>query len=127
MVSVEDIFHKIAQDFRSYSGLDRTAAVEEFVTGHRFDLHIAITTDVEETELNFLERYGSGHTFYFRLADYEHGKLLAGQMYWILLGKRPDLSNHHGARFGAEEELFLLVHVRNLNPPPAGLTSDGEK
>jgi hypothetical protein len=118
MVSVEDIFHKIAQDFRSYSGLDRGAAIDEFISGHRFDLHLAITSDVEETELDFLERYGSGHTFYFRLADYDHGKLLAGQIYWILLGSRPDLSTHQGERFKADDKLFLLIHVRNLNPPP---------
>lgn len=124
MVSVEDIFHKIAQDFRSYSGLDRQAAIEEFISGHRFDLHLAITADVEDTELDFLERYGSGHTFYFRLADYEHGKLLAGQIYWILLGNRPDLSRQTGSRFRPEDKLFLLVHVRNLNPPPPAKTEN---
>ena len=120
MISVEDIFLKIAQDFRSYSGLDRQAAVDEFIAGHRFDLHLAITSDVEETELDFLERYGAGHTFYFRLADYDHGKLLAGQIYWILLASRPDLSLHDGARFRPGDKLFLLIHVRNLNPPPPG-------
>lgn len=120
MVSVEDIFHKIAQDFRSYSGLDRSAAIEEFIAGHRFDLHLAITSDVEDTELDFLERYGNGHTFYFRLADYEHGKLLAGQIYWILLGSRPDLTMHSGANFKPDDKLYLLVHVRNLNPPAPG-------
>lgn len=120
MVSVEDIFHKIAQDFRAYSGLDRSAAIDEFMSGHKFDLHLAITSDVEETELDFLERYGSGHTFYFRLADYEHGKLLAGQIYWILLGSRPDLSAHLGERFRPEDKLYLLIHVRNLVPPAPG-------
>ena len=120
MVTVDDIFHKIAQDFRAYSGVDQAAAVEEFILGCRFDLHIAITTDMEETELDFLERYGHGHTFYFRLADYEHGKRLAGQMYWILLGTRPDMDTHTGDRFGLDDRLFLFVHVRNIMPPPLG-------
>ena len=120
MITVDDIFHKIAQDFRAYSGVDQNAAVEEFILGCRFDLHIAITTNMEETELDFLERYGRGHTFYFRLADYEHGKQLAGQMYWILQGTHPDLSTHTGDHFSPEDKLFLFVHVRNITPPPLG-------
>lgn len=118
MVTVDDIFHKIAQDLRSYSGVDQKAAVEEFILGCAFDLHVAITTNMEETELDFLERYGRGHTFYFRLADYEHGKLLAGQMYWILLGVRPEMEAHTGDRFAPGDKLFLFVHVRNIVPPP---------
>src|SRR5690349_23694515 len=118
MVTVDDIFHKIALDFRAYTGMDQAAAVEEFILGCRFDLHIAITTNMEETELDFLERYGHGHTFYFRLADYEHGKLLAGQMYWILTGIRPDMDAHTGNSFSPDDKLFLFVYVRDIMPPP---------
>lgn len=120
MVTVDDIFHKIAQDFRAYSGVDQSAAVEEFILGCRFDLHIAITTNMEETELDFLERYGHGHTFYFRLKDYAHGRQLAGQMYWIVLGAQPDMSAYTGECFGPEDKLYLFVHVRNITPPPLG-------
>ncbi len=118
MVTVDDIFHHIAQDLRGYSGHDSYAAAEEFVLGCAFDLHISITTDVEETELDFMERYGKGHTFYFRLADYKHGRLLAGQMYWILLGTRPNMDAHTGDRFKEGDRLYLFVHVRNITPPP---------
>ncbi len=118
MVTVDDIFHRIAQNMRDYSEHDRMAAVEEFILGCVFDLHVAITTDVEETELDFLERYGHGHTFYFRLKDYEHGKLLAGQMYWILLGTRPNMDAHKGDRFGEDDRLYLFVHVLDITPPP---------
>jgi len=118
MVTVDDIFHKIAQDFRAYSGVDQAAAVEEFILGCRFDLHVAITTNMEETELDFLERYGQGHTFYFRLTDYEHGRQLASQMYWVLLGVRPDMDTYTGERFDADDRLYLFVHVRNILPPP---------
>jgi len=118
MVTVDDIFHKIAQDFRAYSGMDKAAAVEEFILGCRFDLHISITTNMEETELDFLERYGHGHTFYFRLVDYDHGRQLASQMYWILLGARPDMDNHTGDCFDPGDKLYLFVHVRNILPPP---------
>ena len=82
-----------------------------------YDLHLSITTDVEETELDYLERYGKGHTFYFRFADYEHGKLLAGQMYWILLGVRPEMDAHTGDRFAPDDKLYLFVQVSNIQPP----------
>jgi hypothetical protein len=120
MVTVDDIFHKIALDLRAYTGVDRAAVVEEFILGCRFDLHIAITTNMEETELDFLERYGRGHTFYFRLANYKHGKRLAGDMYWVLLGIRPNMDAYTGDRFGPEDKLYLFVHLRNITPPPAG-------
>lgn len=118
MVSVDDIFHHIAQELRHYSGADPKAAIEEFILGCSFDLHIAITTDVEETELDFLERHGHGYTFYFRLSDYEHGKILASQMYWILLGVRPDMNGYTGENFAPEDRLYLFVHVRNISTPP---------
>jgi len=120
MITVDDIFHKIAMDFRAYTGVDPHAAVEEFILGCRFDLHVAITTNVEETELQFMERYGHGHTFYFRLANYEHGKQLTAQMYWILLGERPDMNHYTGEQFDPEAQLYLFVHVRNILPPPVG-------
>lgn len=119
MVEVHTILAHIARDLRQYSGTDNDAAIEEFIQGSTFNFHLAITTDVEETELDFLERYGHGHTFYFRLQDYEHGKLLAGQMYWIFLGKRPDMDQHTGNRFSPGDKLYLFVHVQDLYPPAA--------
>ncbi len=116
MVTVEDIFHKIAQDLKGYSGTDRRAAIDEFIAGCVFDLHLAITTDMEETELDFLERYGHGHTFYFRLQNYEHGKNLAAEIYWVLRGVRPDMQSYTGEGFSQEDKLYLFVHVRNLSP-----------
>ena len=119
MVTVDDIFHHIAQDLRCYSGVDRKAAVEEFVAGSMIDLHIAITTDIEETELSFLERYGHGHTFYFRLGSYAHGKQLAGQMYGILYGVQPDMDRYTGEHFDAGDRLYLFLHITSMRPLPA--------
>ncbi len=118
MLTVEDVMLHIAQDLRDYTNTDQTAAIEEFLAGSMFDFSIAITTDVEETEFDFVNRYGPGHSFFFRLADYEHGKLLAGQMYWILQGSRPDLSGYKGHFFKPADRLYLFVHLRNINPPP---------
>ena len=119
MVEVHTILARIARDLRQYSGTDDDAAIDEFIHGSTFNFHLAITTDVEETELDFMERYGQGHTFYFRLEDYAHGKLLAGQLYWIFLGVEPDMDNHKGDRFSPTDKLYLFVHVMDLFPPAA--------
>jgi hypothetical protein len=118
-ITVDDIFHHIAQELRCYSDADPIAAVDEFLSGCIFDMHLSITTDVEETELNYLKRYGKGHTFYFRLEDYEQGKALASDLYFVLRGIRPDMSVHTGERFLEElDPLYLFVQVRNVIPNP---------
>lgn len=117
MVSIQDVLSHIAEDLRHYSGKDKAAAIEEFLTGITFDLHMAITTNVEETELDFMERYGQGHTFYFRLTDYAHGKQLASEMFWVLRGRQADMSQHTGEKFGPGDKLYLFVHVSNISPP----------
>jgi len=119
MITVEDIFHKIAQELKGYSDSDKSAAIEEFITGCVFDLRLAITTDMEETKFNFLERYGHGHTFYFRLNNYEQGRRLASQIYWVMQGVHPDMSSYTGAQFSTEDQLYLFVHVKDVRPVSA--------
>ena len=118
MITVDDIFGHIAQELRDYNAVADGAAIEEFLIGCTFDFHLCITDDVEEAEADFMDKYGKGSTFYFRLADYEHGKLLAGQMHWIFLGHIPDMSAHTGDRFKPDNKLSLFVHLANLFPPP---------
>jgi hypothetical protein len=117
-ITVDDIFHHIARELRCYSEADPEAAVDEFLRGCIFDMHLSITTDVEETEQNYLKRYGKGHSFYFRLHNYEHGKSLASDVYYVLRGVRPDMSTHTGGKFQPEDELYLFVQVRNVMPNP---------
>lgn len=121
MVGVEDVFYEIAQDLRSYSGADRHAAVAEFLSGSAFDIHLSITTDVEETELNYLRRYGKGQTFYFRLKDYFHGKDLVADIYYTLKGVRPNMCSYTGMLFEPGEQLYLFIHLRNVSPLPLKL------
>jgi hypothetical protein len=116
MVTVDDVFHHIAQELRCYSGMDPIAAIEEFMTGCTFDLRISVTTDVEVTEMNYLDRYGHGNTFYFRLRDYQHAKKLAGEIFYQLQGSRPDLTEYNGSRFEPEDRLYLFIHVSNVLP-----------
>lgn len=119
MVDIQTVLYHIAEELRQYTGGDKDAAIEEFVLGCTFSIHLAITTDVEESEWDFMERYGKGHTFYFRLINYQHGKHLASEMYWVFLGKRPSMDNYTGDRFDPSEKLYLFIHVGNINPPPA--------
>lgn len=120
-ISVDDIFHHIAQELRSYSGNDPVAAVDEFLSGCVFDMHLCITTDVEESEQNYQERYGKGYCFYFRLDNYEHGRDLASDLYYVLRGVRPDMSSHTGEKFGLFDELYLFIHILNVLPMPVRL------
>jgi len=117
MVTVDDIFHHIAQQLHGFSDADVTT--DEFLKGCILDMHVSITTDVEDTELNYLERHGQGHTFYFRLRDYEHGKNLAAGIYFVTQGTKPDMSMYTGELFHPEDKLYLFVHVRNVFPRPA--------
>lgn len=119
MVTIDDILHHIAQDLRCYNGADLHAAVDEFLIGSIFDLHISITTDFEKTELDHLERYGRGHTYYFRLHDYVHGKDLAAQLYFVVRGIKPDMDTYTGDEFSLDDKLFLFIHIRGVIPTPA--------
>ena len=117
MVTVDDIFHHIGQQLHGYDGTE--VAMDDFLKACIFDIHVSITTDVEDTELNYLQRHGKGHTFYFRLRDYEHGKSLAAGIYLATQGTSPDMSKYTGELFQAEDKLYLFVHVRNVLPKPA--------
>jgi hypothetical protein len=116
MIGVYDIFFEIAQKLRSYTGADPRAAIEEFLRGSTFDIHLSITTDIEETTLSYLERYGSGHTFCFQLKDYFHGKELVSDIYCLLKGERPNMCKHTGILFQPGEKLYLFIHLRNVEP-----------
>jgi hypothetical protein len=121
MVGVHDIFFQIAQGVRGYSGADPQGAIEEFLRGSTFDIHLSITTDIEETELSYLERYGKGDTFYFQLKDYYHGKDLIADIYYLLKGERPNMCAYTGMMFRPGEKLYLFIHLRNIKPLPVTL------
>ena len=118
MVTIDDVLYHIAQELRDYSDADRFAAIEEFYSACTFQFRLCLTTDVEEAELSHLERYGRGHTFYFRASYYEHGKILAGQLYQVLTGEVADMEQHTGASFKEDDRIYLFVHVMNLHPAP---------
>jgi hypothetical protein len=124
MVSVDEIFHRIAQDLRGYSDEDPGAAAEEFLLGSVFDLHVNITANTEDTRKSLISRYGKGHSYTFPLKDYEHGMRLASQMYWILLGTTPEMETRSTDKFSNTDPLFLFVHLRDVIPAPIKRSGD---
>jgi len=116
-VHVGDIFAHIAQELRVRSdAIPDPYSVEQFLTRCSFKLRLSVTDDLESTELDYLERYGSGRTFYFSLVDYDHGKTLAAGIYHTLLGSAPDMSKHTGRQFAPDTRLYLFLHISNIVP-----------
>ncbi len=111
MVTIHDILHKIASDQSNYTII----AGEPFdITRGSHDFNIAITDDVETTEEDFQGRYGNGNSYYFRLENYAHGKLLVSELVETIKGRKPDLSAHNGDQFNALKQLFLYIHARPM-------------
>ena len=115
MITVNDVIHHIAQELPHYNGSDNPEELQEFVLGCVVGVHLSITTDVEATELHYLENYGRGRTHYFRLDSYQHGKELASDLYYIFQSKHPDLDGHTGELFAPGDRLYLFVHVVDVD------------
>ena len=112
MPTVNDVLQHIAQDFNSFNWGTVGLQVSGPDVATKFLVSIAITSDVEETEASFLERYGFGRTFYFRLRSYEQGKQLAADLYKVFLNGQPDMEKYTGSLFGPEDQLYLFIHLR---------------
>jgi hypothetical protein len=115
-VHVGDIFMRIAQELRVNNDAPPSYSVDEFLNSVSFKLRLSVTDDLESTELDYLERYGEGRNFHFRLLNYEHGKILAGGIYRTLLGTAPDMRRHTGGQFAADAKLYLFIHISNVEP-----------
>jgi len=102
MITLIDVLHKIG--FDSY----RTTAKKPL------DLNVCITTDVEESEADFLSKYGSGNTYYFRLESYHHGRKLAAALYQRIKGTLLDLPENIKSKYPFNKNLYFFVHVREL-------------
>lgn len=110
-ITVQDILYHIAEELHQYSGADKEAAIEEFLFGNNLDLHVTITANVEESELDYLNRYGHGNTFYFRIKDFEHGNQLASQLFTVMTGEETRMNLHPVPNCEAVEQYYLFVHL----------------
>lgn len=115
MLHFLDLLHKVAVDMHGYSGTDPESALEEFFSGNNYRFTVAITDDVEDTELLFLNQYGTGRTFYFRMEDYATGKAMADNLHYFFTGGLPDDTPSENP-FGDDKPLYLFLHVRPAAP-----------
>ena len=77
------------------------------------DFNVCITNDVEESEAEFMARYGTGNTYYFRLENYHHGRKLAAALYKRLTGHIYDLPENLMPKFTLSKNLYFFVHVKS--------------
>jgi hypothetical protein len=101
MVTLLDVLHKIGIDtFRA----DRST---------HYDLNVCITNDVEESESDFMTKYGSGNTYYFRLENYHHGRKLAAALYQRIAGYIKELPENIISKNTLNKTLYFFVHVKS--------------
>jgi len=101
MVTLIDVLHKICPDtFRGKS--DR-----------QYNFNVCITSDVEASEFEFMNKYGTGDTYYFRLESYHHGRKLAAALYQRLTGSIYNLPDQLTPKHAFKNNLYFFVHVKN--------------
>jgi hypothetical protein len=110
MVTVNDVMHHISQDLQTYNGPNGPS--KDKVTSDVVSIKLALTTDLEATEADFLEKFGHGRTFYFKVNGYEHGKQLAADVFKLFKGEEADVTSHTGELFANDDLLYLFIHLR---------------
>jgi hypothetical protein len=118
MITLTDVLHHIAQQLTGYSGTDNPGEIQEFVLATVSAIELSITTDLEETELRYLELYGKGSTHYFRLRDEQHGKVLSEALCQFFGSKTPDRYEDPGSSHESEAALYLFVHLTSFPLQP---------
>ena len=111
MVCLADVLVRIAEVAGGYSGRDPIAAMEEYWQHSTGKIRLSITADVIQTEQKYEKNYGKRNTAVFRLKDYDHGKQLASELFYMLKGQRPDMSGYTGELFAPTDPLYLFVHM----------------
>src|SRR4051812_4958443 len=92
MVTVYDILQHIAQETGQDNGAVKGTAAGNMPADVTCNVRVSLTTDVEATELGYLQRYGRGHTLYFRVRNCEQGQKLAEDLYDLMPNVHPDAS-----------------------------------
>ena len=100
MVTLLDVLHKI--------GIDAFRVNKPAI----YDLNICITNDVEESESDFMNKYGAGNTYYFRLESYHHGRKLAAALYQRISGYIKELPENIISKNTINKTLYFFVHVK---------------
>ena len=114
MVNIHDVLAHIGQVTVGKSELGTETAIAEYWPNFPYRLRLSITTDLEMTGLDYLNRYGKNDTVCFSLRDYSHGCQLAKELYKTILGAEPDMSPYTGSRFNQGDQLYLFVYVQKV-------------
>jgi hypothetical protein len=101
MVTLIDVLHKTGMD--------------AYRNNNSCDFNVCITSDVEESESDFMSKYGLGSTYYFRLESYHHGRKLAAALYQRLLGQLKELPEYSISKTALHKKLYFFVHVKPQN------------
>jgi hypothetical protein len=101
------------------TGIDAKPALREFLSSSPFNLHVCITADIEATELRYIQEYGSGETFYFRLRDHEHGQRLAKDFFYSIKDYYPEVDICVGEDEIDNKQLYLFIKILCLEREPA--------
>lgn len=120
MVTVDDIVQHMAQKLCVYAnGIDARPAVRELLSSGPLNLRVCITADLEATELSYIQRYGPGETFYFRLRDYDHGKRLAREFFYAVKDYYPEVDICTDEADPGDKQLYLFIKILLLERAPA--------
>jgi hypothetical protein len=116
MVTVDDIVQHITQQLCVDSRFNPITALREFLASSLFDIHLCMTPDLEATELSYLQQFGQGYTFYFRIRDYEDGKRLAREFYHAIIGYYPDVEYGAESSIDTGRQLYLFINIQYVIP-----------
>jgi hypothetical protein len=116
MVTVYDILQHIAQETGYNNSAVKRAGLSDMPAGALFDLRVCMTTDVEASELSYMQRFGRGYTLYFRIRNYGQGQKLAEDLYDLMPNVHPDASMYADDGEHTSGRLYLFIHIRYVPP-----------
>lgn len=98
MITFTEVLNRIAADILQESGT-------------KYDFKMCIANDLAYTEEDFTKKYGAGRSYHFPVDSYEQGKQLALTIYENFAGKVPQTPPAVTDYKGAENELYLYIHL----------------
>lgn len=118
MIAINDVLAHIAEVSYRYSNSAPDSISQDFWLNYPYRLRVSITSDIEQSELDHLNRFGRNETVYFSLSDYQHGQLLAEELYNTLRNNPPEIAPYKEGKFNENERLYLFVYVDTYQQDP---------
>ena len=99
MITFTEVLHKIATDILSDT------------SGVKYDFNMCITDDLKHSEEDFTKKYGTGKSYHFPIANYEHGRQLALAIYQNLSGRPADVPAVGTDPGETQNPLYLYIYL----------------